>query len=152
MKYELPQRTSPPILSISCQQKTRCKKSPLRTINPRSIHWVLAEIKLSSQRVNMLKLVCFFFKWLLYLRILFPKLRSITMTTQWARWRLKSPAYGLFNSIVCSCANERKHQSSASLAFVRGINRWIPRTNGQSRGKCFHLMTSSCALPCVNFF
>ena len=22
--------------------------------------------------------------------------------------------------------------------------RWIPRTNGQSRGKCFHLMTSSC--------
>ena len=23
-------------------------------------------------------------------------------------------------------------------------DRWIPRTNGQSRGKCFHLMTSSC--------
>ena len=23
-------------------------------------------------------------------------------------------------------------------------NRWIPRTNGQLRGKCFHLMTSSC--------
>ena len=23
-------------------------------------------------------------------------------------------------------------------------NRWIPRTNGQWRGKCFHLMTSSC--------
>ena len=22
-------------------------------------------------------------------------------------------------------------------------NRWIPRTNGQQRGKCFHLMTSS---------
>ena len=22
--------------------------------------------------------------------------------------------------------------------------RWIPRTNGQLRGKCFHLMTSSC--------
>ena len=30
--------------------------------------------------------------------------------------------------------------------FVRGIHRdrWIPRTKGQSRGKCFHLMTSSC--------
>ena len=42
--------------------------------------------------------------------------------------------------------DQRKHQSSASLAFVRGIHRdrWIPRTKGQQRGKCFHLMTSSC--------
>ena len=49
-------------------------------------------------------------------------------------------------SIVYSDADQRKHQSSASLAFVRGIHRdrWIPRTNGQLRGKCFHLMTSSC--------
>ena len=52
-------------------------------------------------------------------------------------------------TIVCSAvysgADQRKHQSSASLAFVRGIHRdrWIPRTNGQLRGKCFHLMTSS---------
>ena len=39
----------------------------------------------------------------------------------------------------------KKHQSSASLAFVWGIHRdrWIPRTKGQLRGKCFHLMTSS---------
>ena len=49
-------------------------------------------------------------------------------------------------SIVYSGAGQRKHQSSASLAFVRGIHRdqWIPRTKGQLRGKCFHLMTSSC--------
>ena len=48
-------------------------------------------------------------------------------------------------SIVYSDADQRKHQSSASLAFVWGIHRgrWIPRTNGQIRGKCFHLMTSS---------
>ena len=48
-------------------------------------------------------------------------------------------------SIVYSGADQRKHQSSASLAFVRGIHRdrWIPRTRGQLRGKCFHLMTSS---------
>ena len=48
-------------------------------------------------------------------------------------------------SIVYSGADQRKHQCSASLAFVRGIHRdrWIPRTNGQKRGKCFHLMTSS---------
>ena len=48
-------------------------------------------------------------------------------------------------SIVYSGADQRKHQSSASLAFVQGIHRdrWIPRTKGQLRGKCFHLMTSS---------
>ena len=49
-------------------------------------------------------------------------------------------------SIVYSGANQRKHQSSTSLAFVWGIqrDRWIPRTKGQERGKCFRLMTSSC--------
>ena len=36
-------------------------------------------------------------------------------------------------SIVYSGADQRKHQSSASLAFVRVIHRdrWIPRTKGQ---------------------
>ena len=31
-----------------------------------------------------------------------------------------------------------------------GIHRdwWIPRTKGQLRGKCFHLMTSSCNMRC----
>ena len=49
-------------------------------------------------------------------------------------------------STVYSDPDQRKHQSSASLAFVWGIHRdrWIPRTKGQLRGKCFHLMTSSC--------
>ena len=61
-------------------------------------------------------------------------------------------------STVYSDADQRKHQSSASLAFVWGIHRdrWIPCTKGQLRGKCFHLMTSSCvtngqyrkAFPC----
>ena len=51
-------------------------------------------------------------------------------------------------SIVYSGADQRKHQSSASLAFLRGIyrDRWIPRIKGQQRGKWFHLMTSSCML------
>ena len=52
---------------------------------------------------------------------------------------------------VYSDADQNKHQSSASLAFVWGLHRdrWIPRTKGQLRGKCFHLMTSSCGgLPC----
>ena len=56
-------------------------------------------------------------------------------------------------STVYSDVDQRKHQSSASLAFVRGIHRdrWIPRTKGQLRGKCFHLMTSSymAALSCI---
>ena len=51
----------------------------------------------------------------------------------------------VFNSTVYSDADQRNHQSSASLAFVWGIHRdrWIPRTKSQLRGKCFHLMTSS---------
>ena len=44
-------------------------------------------------------------------------------------------------STVYSDADQRKHQSSASLAFVRGIHRGP--VNGQLRGDCFHLMTSS---------
>ena len=53
-------------------------------------------------------------------------------------------------TVVCSAvysdADQRKHQSSASLAFVWGIHRdrWIPHTKSQLRGKCYHLMTSSC--------
>ena len=49
-------------------------------------------------------------------------------------------------SAFYSGVDQRKHQSYASLAFVWGIHRdrWIPRTKGQLRGKCFHLMTSSC--------
>ena len=48
-------------------------------------------------------------------------------------------------SAFYSNTDQRKHQSSASLAFVWGSHRdrWIPHTNGQLRGKCFRLMTSS---------
>ena len=54
-------------------------------------------------------------------------------------------------STVYSDADQRKHQSSASLAFVWGIHRdrWIPRIKGQLRGKCFHLMTSSCIVTVI---
>ena len=52
-------------------------------------------------------------------------------------------------STVYLDADQSKHQSSASLAFVWGIHRdrWIPRTKGQLRGKRFHLMTSSWYRP-----
>ena len=66
---------------------------------------------------------------------------DVTMTTIASQITSLTVVY----SIVYSGADQRKHQSSASLAFVRGIHRdrWIPRTKGQLRGKCFHLMTSS---------
>ena len=49
-------------------------------------------------------------------------------------------------SSVYSCVDQRKHQSAASLAFVRGIHRWsvnFPHKGPVTR-KNFHLMTSSC--------
>ena len=51
----------------------------------------------------------------------------------------------IVNSTVYPGADQRKHQSSASLAFVWGThrNRWISHTKGQLRGKCLHFMTSS---------
>ena len=49
-------------------------------------------------------------------------------------------------SVVYSDGDQRKHQSSASLAFVQGIH-WRP-VNSPHKGpvtrKTFHLMTSSC--------
>ena len=56
----------------------------------------------------------------------------ITMTSWSARWRLKSPASGLFTQPFIQGADQRKHQSSASLAFVRGIHRWP--VNSQHKG------------------
>ena len=48
-------------------------------------------------------------------------------------------------STVYSGADQRKHQSSALLAFVRGFHRWLvnsPHKRSVTR-KSFHLMTSS---------
>ena len=46
---------------------------------------------------------------------------------------------------VCSGSDQSKRQSSASLAFVRGIHRWPVNSphKGPVTRKCFHLMTSS---------
>ena len=47
-------------------------------------------------------------------------------------------------STVCSDADQRKHQSSATLALVRGIHRWPVDSphKGPAMRKFFHLMTS----------
>ena len=51
----------------------------------------------------------------------------------------------IVHSTVCTGADQRKHQSLASLAFFREFtgDPWIPHTKDQWRGICFHLMTSS---------
>ena len=66
---------------------------------------------------------------------------DVIMTTMASQITSLTVVYSTFYSD----ADQRKHQSSASLAFVWGIHRgrWIRRTKGQLRGKCFHLMTSS---------
>ena len=49
-------------------------------------------------------------------------------------------------SSVYSGADQRKHQSSASLSFVWGIHRWPVNSphKGPVTRKSFHFMTSSC--------
>ena len=49
-------------------------------------------------------------------------------------------------SAVCSGADQRKQQSPASLAFVRGIHRWPMNSphKGPATRKMFPLMASSC--------
>ena len=70
----------------------------------------------------------------------------ITLTSWWARWRLKSPASPLFNQpiIQAQITESIKAPRHWSLGGEFTGDRWIPRTNGNIRGKCFHLMTSSC--------
>ena len=80
--------------------------------------------------------------------LMFPHLNAATL-----RWR---------HNVRDSVSNHQPHHCLLSRLFrrrskktskrcVTGLclcgeftgDRWIPRTNGQSRGKCFHLMTSS---------
>ena len=46
------------------------------------------------------------------------------MTSLWPRWRLKSSASQLFTQPFFSDADQRKHQSSASLALCVGNSPW----------------------------
>ena len=69
------------------------------------------------------------------------------MTSQWPRWHLKSPASRLFTQsfIQAQIKENIKAPRHWPLCGEFTGDRWIPRTKGQLRGKCFHLMTSSCA-------
>ena len=63
----------------------------------------------------------------------------ITMTSQWARWRPKSPASPLFTQPFIQTQIKRNIKASRHWTLCGEFtgDRWIPRTNGQLRGKCF---------------
>ena len=69
----------------------------------------------------------------------------ITVMSLWARWRLKSPASRLFTQPFNQ--TQIKENIKAPRHWPLGGeftgHRWILRTKGQLRLKCFHLMTSS---------
>ena len=71
---------------------------------------------------------------------------TLTMASQWVGWRLKSPASRLFTQpfIRAQIKENIKAPRHWPLCGEFTGDRWIPRTNGQQRGNCFHLMTSSC--------
>ena len=79
---------------------------------------------------------------------------SITMTSWWVWWRLKSPASRLLTQMFIQTQIKEKHQSSASLAFVRGIHRWsVNSPNKWPVTRNFsHLMTSSWICASRNCF
>ena len=70
------------------------------------------------------------------------------------RWRLKSPASRLFTQsfIRAQIKENIKAPRHWLLCGEFTGDRWIPRANGQLRGKCFRLMTSSwLLLSLINF-
>ena len=75
----------------------------------------------------------------------------ITMTSLWARYHLKSPASRLFTQSFIQTQSKEiiKAPRHWPLCGEFTGDRRIPRTNGQLRGKCFHLMTSSCSKELV---
>ena len=99
----------------------------------------------------------------IYRILIVPDLQCIhvVLTQMWSFQQMLVPHYNdiimsamasqitsltIVYSTIYSGVDQRKLQSSASLAFCVEFtgDRWIPRTDGQLRGKCFHLMTSSC--------
>ena len=49
----------------------------------------------------------------------------------------------LLNSLFKRRSKKTSKLRVTGLCAGNSLVRWIPRTNGQQRGKCFHLMTSS---------
>ena len=75
----------------------------------------------------------------------FVDVHVITVTSQWVLWRFRSPASRLFAKPFVQ-AQTKENIKALRPWPLRGEftgDRWIPRTRGQWRRKCFHFMTSS---------
>ena len=77
---------------------------------------------------------------------------SITVTSWWEQWRLKSPAPWLFTQTFVQMQIKDNIEAPHRWPLCRQFtDQWrIPRTKGQWRGKCFHLMTSSFPPPTLS--
>ena len=85
------------------------------------------------------------FKRLANIPVMLPAYKSMLITLQWRHDGHDSvtnhqPHDCLLNRLF------RCRSKKTSKLHVTGFfgDRWIPRINGHYRGKCFHLMTSSC--------
>ena len=69
----------------------------------------------------------------------------ITVTSHWARWRLKSPASRWFTQPFFQAQIKENIKAPRHWPSVRGIHRWPVNSphKGSVTRKCFHLMTSS---------
>ena len=74
---------------------------------------------------------------------------TITMTSWWARWRLKSPASRLFTQpfVQVQIKKTSKLRVTSLCEGNSPVTGEFPAQRA-SNGKCFHLMTSSCNKPC----
>ena len=108
-------------------------------------HWVVSKI------VIKVLLVSNFPQMTSALTVMKNMREIITMTSWWARWRLKSPASQLFTRPFIQAQIKEKIKASRYWPVWGEFtgDQWIPRTKkGQQRGKYFHLMTSSCDIAC----
>ena len=67
------------------------------------------------------------------------------VTQRWVRWRLKSSASRLFTQAFIQAQIKENIKAPRHWPLWGEVtgDRWISRTKGQYRGKCFHLMTLS---------
>ena len=87
-----------------------------------------------------------------FVQFIGPRLNTpliITVTSSWVRWCLKSPAACLFIQPFTHAQITENIKALHHWPLCREFtgDRWIPRTKDQLRGKCFHLITSSCFVP-----
>ena len=96
--------------------------------------WIFIDNSCTPHHISMLSPII----WPSYCAIHYNDVTMIAMASQITNLTI-------FYSTVYTDADQRKQQSSASLAFVRGIHRWPVNSphKGPVTRKCFHLMTSS---------